>query len=60
VDDETRALLAYAESPEGRAKIERARQEFRDGKGIEATPRVFEELDRRVAKRIARVRATRK
>ncbi|MGO9004267.1 MAG: hypothetical protein ACLQIQ_00275 [Beijerinckiaceae bacterium] len=60
VDDETRAMLAYADSPEGRAKIENARQEFRDGKGIEVTPRLFEDLDHRVAERVAQARATKK
>ena len=33
-----RAMLAYADSPEGRMKIENARREFRDGEGIEVTP----------------------
>jgi hypothetical protein len=60
VDDETRAMLAYANSPEGRAKIEIARQEFRDGKGIEVTPKLFEELDGRVAKRVAQAHAKKK
>ncbi len=53
-------MLAYADSPEGRAKIENARQEFRDGKGIEVTPRLFEDLDHRVAERVAQARATKK
>jgi hypothetical protein len=60
VNDETRAMLAYADSPEGEAKIENARQEFRDGKGIEVTPQLFKDLDRRVAERVAQARATRK
>jgi hypothetical protein len=60
VDDETRAMLDYADSPEGRTKIENARQEFRESKGIEVTPQLFDDLDRRVAERVARTRATKK
>ena len=60
VDDETRAMLAYADSPDGRAKIEKARQEIRDGKGIEVTPQMFKELDERVSKRVAQAHATKK
>ena len=53
-------MLAFADSPEGRAKIEDARQEFRDCKGIKVTPRLFEDLDHRVAERVAQARATKK
>ncbi len=60
VDDETRAMLAYANSPEGKAKIENARQEFRDGKGVEVTPQLFKDLDHRVAERVVQARATKK
>ncbi|MGO9005535.1 MAG: hypothetical protein ACLQIQ_21600 [Beijerinckiaceae bacterium] len=47
-------MLDYAASPEGSAKIEKARQEIRDGKGIAVTPGYFEELNRRIAGKIAR------
>jgi hypothetical protein len=56
VNDETRAMLDYAASPEGSAKIEKARQEIRDGKGIAVTPGYFEELNRRIAGKIARTK----
>jgi hypothetical protein len=51
VDASTRAMLDYAESPDGRAKIEKARLELRDGKGILVTPQHFSELNRRISKR---------
>jgi hypothetical protein len=51
IDDDTRAMLAYAASPEGRARIEQARQELEEGKGIIVTPDYFDEMKRRVAER---------
>ena len=57
VDDETRAMLDYANSPEGRAKIENARQEIKDGKSGEMNAAFFEKLDRDVTERVARRRA---
>lgn len=56
VDEETRALLNYAASPEGRAKIDTARQEIRDGKFVTVTPGYFEAMKRRTHE-IARKRA---
>ncbi len=41
-----------AASPEGRAKIERARQELREGKGIAVTDAYFDKLNRRIADRV--------
>jgi hypothetical protein len=52
VNDEARAMLAYAASPEGSAKIENARQEIRDGKGIVVTPAYLDDMNRRIAKRV--------
>ena len=57
VDDNTRAMLAYAESPAGRARIEKARQEFRDGKGILVTPQHFSDLNRRISECVGRGRS---
>ena len=51
IDDDTRAMLAYAASPEGRTHIERARRELQEGKGIIVTPGYFDEMKRRIAKR---------
>jgi hypothetical protein len=56
MDDATRGMLEYAAGPEGSAKIEKARQELRDGKGIAVTPDYFEKMNRRVAKRVAKAR----
>jgi hypothetical protein len=56
VNDETRAILDYATSPAGRAKIEQARQELRDGRGITVTDSYFEDLNRRVDERMAQGR----
>jgi hypothetical protein len=53
MDAETSAMLSYAGSPQGRARIEKARQELRDGKGIIVTPAYFDDLNRRIAKRVA-------
>jgi hypothetical protein len=54
VDDETRAMLNYAASPEGRARIDKARQEIRDGKFVTVGPGYFDEMNRRVAERVAK------
>ena len=51
IDDDTRAMLAYAASPEGRSHIEQARRELQEGKGIIVTPGYFDEMKRRVANR---------
>jgi hypothetical protein len=53
MDAETSAMLSYAGSPQGRARIEKARQELRDGKGIVVTPAYYDDLNRRIAKRVA-------
>ncbi len=57
IDDDTRAMLAYAASPEGRARIEQARRELQGGKGIIVTPGYFDEMKRRVAERRKEVRS---
>lgn len=51
IDDDTRAMLAYAASMDGRAHIEQARRELQEGKGIIVTPGYFDEMKRRIAKR---------
>ena len=51
IDDDIRAMLAYAASMDGRAHIEQARRELQEGKGIVATPGYFDEMKRRVAER---------
>jgi hypothetical protein len=59
VDDETRRMLEYATSATGRTKLEQARQEVRDGKIISVTPAYFDEMNRRVTKRVAAIHAGR-
>jgi hypothetical protein len=54
MDAENSAMLSYAGSPQGRARIEKARQELRHGKGIVVTPAYFDDLNRRIAKRVAK------
>jgi hypothetical protein len=49
IDDDTRAMLAYAASSQGRARIEQARRELQEGKGIIVTPGYFDEMKRRIA-----------
>ena len=56
LNDETRAMLDYASSPDGRAKIEKGRQEIREGKGIVGSASYFAELNRRISERAARTR----
>ena len=51
IDDDTRAMLAYAASMDGRAHIEQARRELQEGKGIIITPGYFDEMKRRIAQR---------
>jgi hypothetical protein len=53
MDAETSAMLSYAGSSQGRARIEKARQELRDGKRIIVTPEYFDDLNHRIAKRVA-------
>jgi hypothetical protein len=57
VNDEIRSMLAYAESSEGRAKIEKARREIRDGKGIVITQEHSDDLNRRISRRVAKRRS---
>ena len=57
LDDETRAMLDYASRPEGRAKIDKARRDIRDGKGIVVTSGYFDDLNQRISERVARTRA---
>jgi hypothetical protein len=57
VNEKTRAVLAYADRSEGRAKIEKARQEIRDGKGIVVTHKYRDELNRRISRRVAKRRS---
>jgi hypothetical protein len=51
IDEDTRAMLAYAASMDGRAHIEQARRELQEGKGIVVTPGYFDEMKLRLAKR---------
>jgi hypothetical protein len=51
IDAETYAMLDYADSPEAQVKLERARHELHDGKGIEPTLDYFADLNRRISKR---------
>jgi hypothetical protein len=57
INDETRAMLDYASSPEGCAKIENGRREIREGKGITGTPGFFVNLSQRISGRVAHNRA---
>jgi hypothetical protein len=57
MDVETISMLAYAASPAGRARIEKARQELRDGQGITIAPGYFVELKRRISKDVDRRRS---
>jgi hypothetical protein len=59
VNDETRAMLNYAASPESRAKIERARQELREGEGISVTDGYFDKLNQRIDDRAKKSRPSR-
>ena len=51
VDDEHAAMMDYARSPEGRAKIERAQAEIDEGRGILADDAYFGKLNERRAQR---------
>ena len=53
VDDEHAAMMTYARSPEGRAKIERAQAEIDEGLGILAGDAYFEKLKERRGQRRA-------
>ena len=52
IDDETYAILDYADSAEAKTKVAQARQEIRDGKGIKPTPEYFADLTRRISERV--------
>jgi hypothetical protein len=51
INDETHAMLDYAESAEALSKFEQARQELRDGKGIAPTVEYFADLNQRISER---------
>jgi len=51
IDNETHAMLDYAESAEVRTKFEQARQELRDGEGIAPTAEYFADLNQRISQR---------
>ena len=53
VDDEYADMMAYARSPEGRAKIARTQAEIDEGLGILADDACFEKLKERRAPRKA-------
>jgi hypothetical protein len=44
--------MCYAGSSQGRARIEKARQELRDGKGNNFSLGYFDDLNRRIAERV--------
>jgi hypothetical protein len=51
INNETHAMLDYAESTEARSKFDQARQELRDGEGIEPTAEYFADLNQRISQR---------
>jgi hypothetical protein len=55
IDNETHAMLEYAESAEAQSKFEEARQEIDDGKGIAPSAEYFAELNRRMSERARNV-----
>jgi hypothetical protein len=52
IDNETHAMLDYAESTEAQAKFEQPWRELREGKGIIPTPEYFADLNRRISERV--------
>ena len=58
MDAETSAMLTYTESPHGRERIEKARQELRDGKGIIINSAHIDDLNHRISKRVTEKRST--
>jgi hypothetical protein len=52
IDDETHAMLDYAESAEARSKFEQARHELRNGEGITPTAEYFADLNQRISERV--------
>lgn len=52
IDNETHAMLEYAESDEARSKFEQARQEIENAQGIAPTAEYFDELNLRISERV--------
>ena len=52
IDDETHAMLNYAESAEAKAIFEQARQEIAGGNGVEPTAEYFSDLNQRISDRV--------
>jgi hypothetical protein len=52
--DEHARMMAYARSEEGRTKIAKAKAEIAAGKGIVVDGAYFDDLDRRIAARVAK------
>jgi hypothetical protein len=57
LDDEHARMMAYARSAEGRAKIAKAKAEIAAGKGIAVDGAYFDDLDQRIAARVAKHRS---
>jgi len=55
IDDETYAMLDYAEGAEAKTKLAQAREEIRNGEGIKPTPEYFADLNRRISERTKNV-----
>jgi hypothetical protein len=55
INDETHAMLEYAESAETQSKFDEARHEIEDGKGIAPNAEYFTELNRRISERARNV-----
>jgi hypothetical protein len=53
VDDDHARMIAYARSAEGRARIAKGQAEIAAGRGITPDDAYFEDLDRRIAERVA-------
>jgi len=51
IDDETYAMLDYAESAEAKTKLAHARQEIQRGEGIAPSPEYFADLNHRISER---------
>jgi hypothetical protein len=52
IDDQTHAMLDYAESVEAQARFAQARQELADGMRIVPTTDYFDDLNRRISERV--------
>ena len=59
IDNETHAMLDYAEGAEAQSRFSQARRELQNGEGIAPTSEYFDDLNRRISQRAKQANSNR-